>query len=93
MDSTSKLNKEIQKLKEEIEELNEFRVQKTDMENEIEELKMAREADKQKHKDKIYEMEREVMKEKERLKRDNEHMMEEERAKLLELAHNRLQAV
>jgi hypothetical protein len=63
------------------------------MEAEIEELKVSKEQERKKHKDKIYELEREVVKEKDRLKKDMELQMQEARKKLLELANTKLETV
>jgi hypothetical protein len=88
-----KLQREISKYKEEIEDLNEFKLQKADVENELEEIKQSRENERKKQKDKLYELEREVVKEKDRLKKEMEVMLQDQRNKLLDLAHSRLEAV
>lgn len=61
-----------------------------DLENELEELKQSKEAERKKHKDKIYELEREIVKEKERLKKELDEQIHEARLKILETATAKL---
>ena len=63
------------------------------MENELEELKQSRDADRKRNKDKIYELEREVVKEKDRLKKEMDLQLQEARSKMLDIAHSKLEAV
>lgn len=63
------------------------------MEAELEELKKNREYDRKKHKDREYELERELVKEKDRLKKEMETQINEARNKLIDLANTRLEAV
>jgi hypothetical protein len=59
----------------------------------LEELKQSRETEKKRYKDKIYELEREVVKEKDRIRKEMDHQLQDARNKMLDLAHDRLEAV
>ncbi len=103
-DVISSLQNEIAKCKEEIEDLQEFKLQKVmrlyfvhrmkaDMENELEEIKMKRDEERKRYKEKIAEMDREIAKEKDRLKKELDSQVQDARNKMLDLAHSKLLSV
>jgi hypothetical protein len=84
------LESEINKLREELDDLNEFRIRKADHEAELEAIKLGKEQERERHKERVYQLEREVVVEKERLKQDTENRIEQTRAELMDAARSRL---